>query len=88
MAHSLNIILAKFSRYTQIYTAVRINLSCVPSLYYRCLCLRFMLNLKKDKRVEYVQKITSMATSIGFKVYVQEYIYVAMYTDITSVSTE
>ncbi|XP_064406954.1 dynein axonemal assembly factor 3-like [Halichondria panicea] len=29
---------------------------------------KFMLDLKKDKRVEYVQKITSMATSVGFKI--------------------
>ena len=32
------------------------------------ICFRFMLDLKKEQREEYVKKVTGMAESIGYKV--------------------
>lgn len=31
---------------------------------------RFMLDVKRDKRTEFVEKVTTMATSLGYKVLV------------------
>ena len=33
-----------------------------------CLCDRFMLDLKREKRQEYLEKVTSMAATLGLKV--------------------